>query len=294
MRFGYFDDSSSQEDTEDLQDCGHDQEFKAYKEKTGWTPQQESLVSDSDDLFDRLLGYKQYYTDEYGQDYKKVAAEFVMKDKKLPTLDFADGEPVLDVQTVHDSLLYTAREMQESNDADTIIDNCAEQWHNIADTILTLKRMVFEWNSWSDDITACGMREHDLQHCTTTMYSAVTAFRLADERIKNLQDYIKPTNFDDPLDFADYDEELYHLEQSREKVATAICDPLIWDHFVPWDIYKEAYSRDQEDMPIQERIQTYCIVYGGSTIDALDHGHSEIPAEWKGEARMRVGNAATH
>ena len=73
--------------------------------------------------------------DEYGQDYKKVAAEFIMKDKTLPSLDVEDGESMLDVQAVNVSLFYSAKEMVVSNDADTIIEACSAQSYDIADTI---------------------------------------------------------------------------------------------------------------------------------------------------------------
>ena len=137
-----------------------------------------------------------------------------------------------------------------------------------------------------------GMQERDLQHCTNTMYRALTAYRLMDKPIKRLNKFIKPENFDDYIEFADYDDDLVQLERSREKVASALSDPILWDHFVPWDIYREAHGRDQEDLSIQTRIQIYCFVYGGSALDALDLMCSDVPEEWRGEARMRVGNAA--
>ena len=101
-------------------------------------------------------------------------------------------------------------------------------------------------------------------------------------------------HFDDDLDYYEYCDDMRQLQAMQQKVEMAASDPLLWDHFVPWEIYGEAYMRDQEVNPIQRRIQEYCFAYGARNMDMLQPGTSDLPEEWNGDARMRLGEAAEH
>ena len=174
---------------------------------------------------------------------------------------------MLDVRGLKDALYYGAKDMCASNNADIddLTDQCEEQLENITGAILAIKKIAFEWQAWGEDITRLGMREEDLLDSSKMMYETLTAYRLLHRSMDALREFIRPMNFDNKMDFYEYNEDFRQLRHLQSAVERALSDPLLWDYFVFWNVSCDGYLRDQEDL-IQNRIARHCLDYGGNNL----------------------------
>ena len=124
------------------------------------------------------------------------------------------------------------------------------------------------------------------------MNETLTAYRLLHRSMDALREFIRPMNFDNKMDFYEYNEDFRQLRHLQSAVEQALSDPLLWDHFVSWNVSCDGYLRDQEDL-IQNRIARHCLDYGGNCTLKQE----AILPQMNGagpQARMGVGNAAQY